>query len=288
MAYTVDTAFTEFYNSINLSGDFRALAATRRDHIFSLLANKFDVIDAFAGGSIPKYTALHGHADLDVFVVLHFGKHCVGRLPSQVLLDIRTALANKPSVRRNGQAVTLRYTAFPDVDVVPVFFSSHDGQRYADAQYLNVPDMNTETWIRSMPKTHSTKIENAAANYGKYFRRAIKMVKHWNWKHGDILRSFHIEVLALAYITATDCINMPFVLRNFFESIRTSILTPLHYDGARIDDYLTGQDRLTLSAKLQTVATGASNAWFSGFLGQNEAAIRQWRAIFGDEYPAYG
>ncbi|MPV54912.1 hypothetical protein GD416_00180 [Burkholderia sp. BE24] len=288
VAYTVDGAFAEFYDEINLSGDFRALASARRDHIFNLLGNRFHLIDAFAGGSIPKYTALHGRADMDIFVVLHYGKHCAGRLPSQVLLDIRTALSGKERVRRNGQAVTLRYTAFPDVDVVPVYFTSHDGQRYEDAQYLNVPDMNTETWIRSMPKLHTARVEQAAAAYGKYFRRAIKMMKYWNWKHGDILRSFHIEALAVLFLGIGDCSSLPLALHRFFDAVHGSVLTAVHYDGARIDDYLTAQDRIGLSDRLRSACTHANSAWLNGFLGNHEFAIAEWRAIFGDPYPSYG
>lgn len=246
------------------------------------------MIDAFAGGSIPKYTALHDHADLDIFVVLHYGQHCAGRLPSQVLFDVRTALSSKERVRRNGQAVTLRYTTFPNVDVVPVYFTSHDGRRYEDAHYLNVPDMNTETWVRSNPKIFTARVEQAAAERGKYFRRAIKMMKFWNWQHGDILRSFHIEVLALLSIDRADCGSMPSTLRKYFDVMRGSLLTPLNYDGARIDDYLTWQDRITLSDNLRNACDQANSAWLSGVLGHNESAIGHWRKIFGAPYPTYG
>jgi Second Messenger Oligonucleotide or Dinucleotide Synthetase domain len=288
MAFTTDAAFERYYENINLSGDFRALAGQRRDHILGLLQNRFTVIDAFAGGSIPKYTALRNHADLDVFVVLHYGIHCKDRRPSQVLLAVRDALAAKPRVRRNGQAVTLTYTSFPDVDVVPVFFTSHDGQRYIDALYLNVPDMNTETWIRSTPKVHSDGIEAAAAAYGSVFRRAIKMMKHWNWRHGDILRSFHIEVLALTAMTGGDFSSIPFAIAKFFDAVSDNMFAPLYYEDGRVDDYLSTADRQSLSARLGPAKASAWQAWLDGFLGNHEVSINIWRSVFGEEFPLYG
>jgi len=288
VAYTVDAAFTQYYDNINLSGDFRALASARRDHIFNLLGNRFHVVDAFAGGSIPKYTALMNHADLDIFVVLHYQKHCEGKRPSQVLQDMRIALAAKPGVRRNGQAVTLTYASFPDVDVVPVFFTSHDGMRYADSLFLNVPDMNTETWIRSMPQAHAGKIEAAATDLGANFRRVIKFVKHWNWKHGDLLRSFHIETLALATLDSTKLTDLPWAMCMFFKDISDSILMPFYYEGDRIDEYITISDRLNLNAKLKLAKDQSNAAWVSGYLGMNEDAINKWYRIFGNEFPTYG
>ena len=75
MAYTVDAAFDAFYEQINLSGDHRDTANARKERIVSLLKGDFEILDAFSTGSIPKFTALKGRADLDVMIVLHYGKH---------------------------------------------------------------------------------------------------------------------------------------------------------------------------------------------------------------------
>src|SRR5688572_2190486 len=120
MAYTVEAAFNEFYDAINLSGDHRSTANARKDALISLLSGKFDVLEAFGTGSIPRFTALKGRADVDVMVALHYGKHIKGKTPTQVLQDVREALAYKTTVRKNGQAVTLYYDTWPNVDVVPV------------------------------------------------------------------------------------------------------------------------------------------------------------------------
>jgi Second Messenger Oligonucleotide or Dinucleotide Synthetase domain len=120
MAYTVEASFSDFYERINLPGDHRETANARRDRIVDLLKNDFQILEAFGTGSIPKFTALKGRADLDLMVVLHFGKHVRDKAPSIVLQDVRDSLSAYPTdVRKNGQAVTLYYDTWPNVDIRP-------------------------------------------------------------------------------------------------------------------------------------------------------------------------
>jgi hypothetical protein len=57
------------------------------------------VIEAFASGSIPRYTALNEHADLDVIVALHYSKHIKDKTPSQVPQEVRDALGESKAVK---------------------------------------------------------------------------------------------------------------------------------------------------------------------------------------------
>src|SRR5262245_22478012 len=119
MAYTVEYSFSQFHDAINLGGDYRETANTRRDDIVAKLSKTFAIVEAFATGSIPKFTALKGAADLDVMVVLHFTKHVSGKNPTEVLESVRKAVSEwRTGARKNGQAVTLYYTTWPNVDIV--------------------------------------------------------------------------------------------------------------------------------------------------------------------------
>jgi hypothetical protein len=93
MAYTVDAFFNAFYDQINLSGDHRETANTRRNRIVELLKKDFEILEAFGTGSIPKFTALKDRADLDVMVALHYGKHIKDKQPSTVLQNVRDSLS---------------------------------------------------------------------------------------------------------------------------------------------------------------------------------------------------
>jgi tRNA nucleotidyltransferase (CCA-adding enzyme) len=93
----VQGEFDTFFDAINLSGDHRETANSRKDRVVQLLGNTFDIVEAFATGSIPKFTALKAKADVDVMVALHYSKHIKDKSPSTVLRAVRDALS-KPLV----------------------------------------------------------------------------------------------------------------------------------------------------------------------------------------------
>lgn len=285
MAYTTQSAFSQFYDSINLPGGHREAANERKDHLIGLLGEKFEIVDAFGTGSIPKYTALKGHADLDIFLVLHFGKHCNNKLPSEVLKGIQQALAYKTTVRRNGQAVTLSYTTWPAVDIVPVFYTHDNGT----LTHYNVPDMNTETWIPTRPKEHSAAIANAASVHGENFRKIITMVKAWNLAHSNYLQSYHIEVLALKVLTS-DLSNLSLSLYLFFNEARALLTAPLWHDKGYVDNYLGAGDRCEILKRFDTAIGIALDAWHLTYPpnSDHQAAIGRWKQLFGGQFPSYG
>lgn len=287
MSYTVAASFEKFRQNIDLSGDHRETATARKDHIVSLLKDHFDVLEAFPTGSIPKFTAVKDHADLDVMVALHYGKHIQNRKPSEVLQAVRDALSEyRTNVRKNGQAVTLYYKTWPNVDIVPV-------SRTVDANglvdYYNVPDMNRETWLQSRPQRHEQAMSERNAQCGDAFKRIAKMIKWWNHQHSSLLQSFHIEVLALNVFTGT-LNDYPWDVFRFFDSAATLASSSLCYDGAMVDGYLDTETRAEVVKRLATARDAARDAWYKtyGTNSDHEGAITKWREIFGDEFPAYG
>ncbi len=107
------------------------------------LEKEFEILDSFATGSLPKFTAVTGYADLDIMVVLHYSKHIKNKKPSEVLQAVRNCLGEyRTNVRKNGQAVTLYYKIWPNVDIVPVSRTVNDDN---SVQHYNVPNMNDET-----------------------------------------------------------------------------------------------------------------------------------------------
>lgn len=287
MPYTVDASFREFYDNINLAGDYRQTANTRRDDIVKTLQKKFEIIESFSTGSIPKYTALKQYADLDVMVALHYGKHVKDRTPTELLQSVRDALAEwRTGVRRNGQAITLNYKTWPNVDIVPVCrVQNNDGT----VSHYEVPDSNTNTWIKSRPKELAASIESKASICGDNFRRIIKMIKHWNKIHGDYLSSYHIEVLAINVLDG-NLDDISWDVFQFFNKSRPILASPLWYDTGFADDYLSITDRLEALKRIDTAIENSRAAWLLTFgtNNNNKEAIALWRHIFGDKFPNYG
>jgi Second Messenger Oligonucleotide or Dinucleotide Synthetase domain len=258
MAYSVQSAFDQFYGAINLAGDHRATANTRKDTLVALLAKHFDIVESFGSGSIPRFTALRAKADLDVIVALHFTKHIKDRTPAQVLQSVRDALGNyRNQVRKNGQAVTLYY------------------------------DINNGTWIESNPKTHAGDIDSRASKCGPNFRKVIKFLKSWNKGHGSYLQSYHIEVMALEAFDA-ELNDLPWDMLHFFKRSRELAASSLWHGRGFADSYLTSSDREEAKKRLLNAEEKARMGWYYGKEGNIPEAIKYWKQVFGDSFPAYG
>lgn len=285
MPYTVPVSFDRFVENISLAGDHTDVANTRKNRVVSLLSNAFTILDAFPAGSIPEGTALKGHADLDVMAVLHYGKHIKGRTPEQVLQDVRDALGEyRTNVRRNGQAVTLYYESWPNVDIVPVSKVTNDD---GSVNHYKVPDMNSGTWLPSRPRRHAAAVQDKASECGSNFKPLIRMIKQWNKSHSDLMESYHLEVLAMQ-ICSTVLTDYSWDAFNFFNEAATE--GPLAYDGRYADDYLDYTIRQEVLKRLNAVADRAREAWYLTYGGNSDhaRAIEIWRQIFGDGFPAYG
>jgi hypothetical protein len=286
MAYTAAASFNRFIESISLTGDHQKIAEVRRERIVSLLGNTFNIVNSFPTGSIPRGTALKTHADLDVFVVLHWGKHIKGKSPESVLQSVRDALGEyRTNVRKNGQAVTLYYETWPNVDIVPVSRVDNDDKTI---NCYEVPDMNSGTWLPSRPRKHAKAIDERAAAIGTGFKTLLRMIKEWNIAHSDLMQSYHIEVLGLHIVDSLS--DWPWTVFQFFEEAAKVTSSSLFYENSYPDDYLDSYSRKEVVKRLETARDKAHDAWYYTYNGRSEhaKAIQLWRQIFGDRFPAYG
>jgi len=147
--------------------------------------------------------------------------------------------------------------------------------------------MNTGAWIKSTPELHSQLINNAAVERGSNFRRIIKMIKHWNHNHGDVLSSYHIEVLALNYLTGS-LNDMPWAILQFLTSMTEALKTRLWHQQGYVDDYLTPAKRAEEVERISKATETARMAWYMGSINNNELAINKWHQFFGAQFPTYG
>jgi hypothetical protein len=284
MAYTIPTAFEQVIRKISLTGDHKVIAGNRSTRIVELLREKLHILEAFPTGSILRGTALAGAADVDVFLVLHYGKHIKDKSPRAVLQQVQDALSdyNSGMVKKNGQAVTLYFKTWPNVDIVPA-------ARVVDAQQnvtqYEIPDMVRGRWIVTTPRRHDA----AMGAVSERKRQLVRMVKTWNLAHSDLMQSYHIEVIALSVGEITG--EWPFEVYWYFKSAVELIDAPLyHPNGApgRVDEYLNTQDRAEVKERLIRARDWALWGNDASTKGDHATATRFFRLIFGDDFPAYG
>lgn len=281
MSYTILASFDKFLENITIGGDPKKIATSRRDSIFDLLKDKFTIIEAFPTGSLLRNTGLKNVSDVDVIVALHYGKHIENKTPKKVLDNVQEALSEYNAiVKKNGQAVTLYFKTWPNVDIVPAKRVTV-GQSYI----LKIPDMNTGTWIETNPKSHDIKIANMPLR-GRYL---IRMVKCWNKAHSSFFLSYHIELVALKTENIRDSGNWaeddwPWLLAQYFkkavEMTEPSTSISADYD---LEDWKALRERLKRAYDI------SYEAWQAIYTDKNvEKAVGRLKVLFGDKFPTYG
>jgi hypothetical protein len=287
MPYTVPYSFDKFLENISLTGNHAEIANARKDRIVGLLNNDFTILDSFPFGSLSQGTALKGYADLDMMVVLHWTKHIKGNSPQTVLQNVRDSLGEYiTNVRKNGQAVTLHYKTWPDVDIVPVSRSiNNDGT----TNHYSVPDANTGDWLPSRPRKHSNQLDAKSAECGETLKPLIRMIKEWNRLHSALMASFHLEVLALK-IFSGQLGDYPWSVFTFFRDAAELAKLPLFYELGNVDEYLDDKSRKEVVKRLETARDLARDGWYLTYDGRglHEEAIGKWIQLFGNRFPAYG
>lgn len=280
MPYLISTSFADFLKKITIDGDLTKLANTRRDRIGELLGTSFNILNISTIGSIPRGTGLKNVSDVDVMVELHYDKHIKGKSPRTVLENVRDALSeyNAQIVKKNGQAVTLYFKTWPNVDIVPAKRVTI-GSGYA----LHIPDMNSGEWIVTNPGVQNQTM--TAASLRK--RQLVRMVKCWNHAHSNYLQSFHIEQIALKTWLDESTWNessWPWALVAFFDMATNMTgpqaeLSPAY----SVDDWVQLRERLRRAKELSSIA------WYAvDRTSDVKTAVERYRILLGDRFPQYG
>lgn len=283
MPYTVPVSFDKFIENITVSGNQSKIASSRSQSIVDLLNKEFSILEAFPLGSLVSGTSLKGQADADVMLILHFENDVKGKSPTKVLQTVRDKLSeyNTRMAKKNGQAVTLYFKTWPNVDIVPAYKVTDNGALYC----YKIPNMNDDTWIETRPKIH---IENMKA-MSSYKINLVKMIKEWNRKHSSYLSSFHIEVMALSYEEFHDDYawhTLKF-FEHMYEKVQYRIPSPSGL-GGYVDDYLSYSDRQEARQRIETALGKSRNAWSDSYNNRDKDSIEGFGKLFKERFPSYG
>jgi hypothetical protein len=288
VATTIASSFSRFRTNLEITGLQQATVSTRQTNVRDAVARRLTVLDSFVTGSFRRHTMISplAEADIDVFVVLDASYWSTDGQAS-VLDKVRSALletyTKTPKISRNGQAVTITFDDFK-VDVVPGFNRKGGG-------YL-IPDSIGKRWISTNPKVHETFITNANAAHNGNLVPLIKMLKSWNRGISDSFRSFYLELLvekALNGVTiSNDWSGCRFAFDKGREIIKFKIADPADLDGDQVSGLLTASTVENAVARFETAFKRSSLAIEYESKGNVEAAVGEWRKVFGDYFPAYG
>jgi Second Messenger Oligonucleotide or Dinucleotide Synthetase domain len=287
MARTIDEGFRLLRTNLEITNLQEKTVSSRQTAIRSVIEKDFAVLDSFLTGSYRRNTMISPlkEADVDILVVLdpkYYAAHGQIGLLTAIRGSLLKTYTKTPKIRPDGHAVTITFSDFK-VDVVPGFFREGGG-------YL-IPDTNGPRWIPTDPKRHVEIWSQANKAHNGDLIPLLKMLKGWNASR-RLLRSFHLETLALDILTDVTISSFPSGVRFFFEKARAKIKTQLADPAGYSDDVAqhinTNEQVDAIVKRLDWALARAQEAEKLAAAGKTADAFARWRQLIPNHFPAYG
>ncbi|HYQ96946.1 MAG TPA: hypothetical protein VEO92_01155, partial [Candidatus Nitrosocosmicus sp.] len=243
------------------------------------------VIGSWDRNTLTRYLV---EGDVDLMVILHHGKNQHWDTASgaaAALSAVKSILKDRyPNTEMviDTNCVTMKLDQFK-FDVVPAFANV--------AGYYTIPDTRRQAWIPTNPIKFQELVTQVNKVMSGDFVPLIKMMKGWNREQGWPIRGFHLECMMYhRYKSYTQSYTYNSMMKTLFDALPGYLLQPT-YDPVtfdRVDGYLdSAGTRAAVVAKAKTAAAKAAEAY-----GDEEkypsVAIREWKDLLGEFFPAYG
>lgn len=288
MATSISASFTGLKTNLEITGLQNATVATRQKNVRKAVEKRLTVLNSFVTGSYKRHTMISPlkEADIDIFVVLDPSYYNANGYTA-VLDKVRSALletyTSTPKISRNGQAVTVTFTDFI-VDVVPAFNRKGGG-------YL-IPNTVEKRWISTDPTKHESFISNANAKHGGDLVPLIKMLKRWNRTTNKALGSFYLELLTEQILRNVKISSMSsgccYVFDEGRSRVQYTVADPAGLSSAQVQGLAGAATKQEAVKRFETAYARAVRAEEFESRGNIQAAVGEWKKVFGDYFPAYG
>lgn len=295
---SIEDAFRKFKSRLELNSKEQKNATDRHTEVREYIRSKFSIERDFLTGSYARYTKTKPLKDIDIFFVMNDKeKHYREKAGGVVLDEYEKALVDKygrDAIRRQSRSINVDFGVVVgeddktdykvmSVDVVPAFD--------AGANY-EIPDGDIGKWIKTDPEIHAEKATAAHQAYSSEWKGLVRMVKYWNNNpaHGEkpVKPSFLLEVMAL------DCLHGGWggkfdrEIQSLFATLADRVgevwKDPAGL-GPPISDAMDAKRVERARTLLQAAERKAALAIHQVRQGQNGAALKTWRELFGPMFP---
>jgi len=296
---SLDEAFRKFKSRLELNDREQNNASQRHTEVREYLETKFAVERSFLTGSYARHTKTKPLKDIDIFFVLKASeRHYRSKAPSVVLDDFYNALVDKygkNAVRKQSRSINIDFGVVIDaedntdyrvvsVDTVPAF---------ADDDNYEIPDTDSDKWIKTNPDIHAEKAVTAHKAFSNEWKGLVRMVKYWNNnpRHGTdkpVKPSFLIEVMALQCLYGGWQGRFDYELQGFFSTLADRIFDEWPDPAGLGPPISNGMDQARKTRArdlLRQASRDASVAINLARQGQNGEALKAWRTLFGPKFP---
>lgn len=287
MAKTIEEAFRVLRSKLEITDLQERTVSTRQTQVRAVIEKDFTVLDSFLTGSYRRSTMISPlkTADVDIFVVMDPKYYSIGG-QMNLLNNLRASLlktyTKTPKILPDGHAVTITFTDFK-VDVVPGFYRSGGG-------YL-IPDNSGPRWIETDPKRHVEIWAEANKVHNGNLVPLLKILKGWNASR-NLLKSFHLETLALSVLNKVTISDLPSGVRYFFDkarpNIRTKLADPAGYSDDVAQHITTTEQMNAIVTRMDWAFARAQEAEQLAHAGKIPDAMAKWAKLLPGYFPAYG
>jgi hypothetical protein len=154
--------------------------------------------------------------------------------------------------------------------------------KHESGRGILIPNLVTNSWDRSDPKTHTALIHQAARASNNSFIEIVRLAKYWSRSHGMPLYSWNIKALALKSVARP--LPLTTGLRIFFDHAAESIATELTPDPAGVSSPIRlGMPRRMVISHLDTARASIDRAIRNAGAARYAEAVRVLGSLFNDD-----
>jgi hypothetical protein len=294
MATPVEAAFWTFSGNLEiLDKDADLLVAERQQRVEKLLRHSVTLARTAVIGSYHRNTMIRplSEGDVDLLVLLDFGKYKRWLTPEGVDRIQEKFIAGLSGRRKSGPMPVGRHSLhlqLPEfrLDVMPAVSSTSKG--------FMVPDFTRRTWINMHPPAFDRQVSDLDEQHRGRVVPFIRILKAWNRQAGSPLRGFHLECLAVRFISEGWSVqDYTRAVADFFRWLQTTVPRPAHEPilGDVIDAYLDEGDvwanrRRNVVAIVADTSRLIDEAMARGANKEWNTALDMWQSILGPYFPA--
>ena len=192
------------------------------------------------------------------------------RLPQaaldQVASAVRSAYGAAARIKMQHRSVNVQISGVSfGFDLVPAWLRVPDG--------FWIPDTKESRWVASNPQWHAEFMTAANVASDGRLKPLVKMTKHWSQQNGDLLCSFHIELICREILANKNITNWPFGMATILAGMQRYAGEPMldpAYRQTRVDKELTLEELTALTNHINFDASNAINALRLQNEGQHE------------------
>lgn len=196
----------------------------------------------------------------------------------------------KADIHRNMQSVSFTLDSYDwNFDIVPAFMTTED---LLGKSYYLIPD-GYGNWMKTDPRIDRARVKAINQNHAGKILNVIRITKYWQRRATmPSMSSYLLESMILEYYennSSSDFLDLNF--RNFLnylsQRIYSSVSDPKGIQGEI--NTLSLDERIKISSKAANDVKIADTANYLEVTDRDhENSIKEWRKIFGADFPNYG